>query len=250
MRAVSASGTADVMGQAAATSRPSPLRVFRTIRRNRPSQVAPSDLASLPAVASSRAKRMIDASTAGIALVLTSWILLLVAIAVIIDAGWPAFFSQERVGLQGHRFRMWKFRTMVRGAEELRAELAHLNEAPFPAFKVRNDPRITRVGRFLRMSSLDELPQLWNVVRGEMSLVGPRPALPGEVLHYDETAMRRLAARPGITGAWQIEYRHRGSGEFSDWVQKDLGYVDGWSLARDAELLARTVGAVLRMTGR
>ncbi|MDQ2915544.1 MAG: sugar transferase [Chloroflexota bacterium] len=193
---------------------------------------------------------MIDVCAGGTALVFTSWLMLAVAIAVVLDSGWPPLFSQERVGLHGRRFRMWKFRTMVTNAEAMQNDLAHLNEAPFPAFKLRNDPRTTRVGRFLRMSSLDELPQLWNVLQGDMSLVGPRPALPGEVVHYDETAMRRLAARPGITGAWQIEFRHRGKAGFSDWVQTDLGYVDSWSLALDAELLAKTVGAVLRMTGR
>jgi lipopolysaccharide/colanic/teichoic acid biosynthesis glycosyltransferase len=139
---------------------------------------------------------------------------------------------------------------MVRDAETRRDGLAHLNEAPFPAFKVRNDPRITRVGRFLRKSSLDEVPQLWNVIRGDMSLVGPRPALPGEVIHYDETAMRRLAARPGITGIWQIEFRHWGTGGFREWMEMDVGYVDGWTLGLDVRILARTVGAVLRMTGR
>ncbi len=240
---------AEVIRETAAPSRRIPLRVFRALGRNRRVQIAHPDSAPLPAVATSRAKRLIDVSVATIALVLASWILVLVAIAVIVDSGWPPLFCQKRIGLRGVPFRMWKFRTMVTKAEALRGDLAHLNEAPFPAFKLRNDPRITRVGRFLRMSSLDEMPQLWNVIRGEMSLVGPRPALPAEVSHYDETAMRRLAARPGITGTWQIEFRHRGGGRFDEWVQKDLAYVDGWSVGLDLAILARTAGAVVRMTG-
>jgi lipopolysaccharide/colanic/teichoic acid biosynthesis glycosyltransferase len=241
---------ADVVREIAVPNRASSPHVFRKIRWLRAIEIAPEGLVLSPAVASSRTKRLIDVSAGTVGLVLTSWLMLAVSIAVIVDSGWPPLFSQERVGLHGRRFRMWKFRTMVTNAEAMKNDLVHLNEAPFPAFKLRNDPRTTRVGRFLRMSSLDELPQLWNVVHGDMSLVGPRPALPGEVVHYDETAMRRLAARPGITGAWQIEFRHHGRGGFSDWVQKDLGYVDRWSLALDAELLAKTVGAVLRMTGR
>lgn len=241
---------ADVVREVAVPGGASSRRLLRRVGRFRRTQAAPDRVAPLPPVATSRTKRVVDFSTAGLGLVLTSWLLLGVAIAVVLDSGWPPLFSQERVGLSGRRFRMWKFRTMVTNAEAMKSDLAHLNEAPFPAFKLRNDPRTTRVGRYLRMSSLDELPQLWNVLQGHMSLVGPRPALPAEVIHYDETAMRRLAARPGITGAWQIEFRHHGKAGFSDWVQKDLGYVEGWSLALDAELLAKTVGAVFRMTGR
>jgi lipopolysaccharide/colanic/teichoic acid biosynthesis glycosyltransferase len=169
--------------------------------------------------------------------------------AIIIDSGWPPLYTQERVGLLGRRFRMWKFRTMRRGAHELRSTLLSRNEAPFPVFKLHDDPRVTRVGRILRRSSLDELPQLWNVVRGDMSLVGPRPPLPEEVAEYDAYAFQRLAARPGLTGTWQIERRRRDDISFEEWVSMDLAYLDGWRVQDDVRLLLRTLGAVARMTG-
>jgi lipopolysaccharide/colanic/teichoic acid biosynthesis glycosyltransferase len=169
--------------------------------------------------------------------------------AIIVDSGWPPLYTQERVGLLGRRFRMWKFRTMRRGAHELRSTLLLRNEAPFPVFKLHDDPRVTRVGRLLRRSSLDELPQLWNVVRGDMSMVGPRPPLPEEVDEYDARAFRRLAARPGLTCTWQIERRRRDDISFDEWVSMDLAYLGGWRLRDDVRLLLRTVGAVARMSG-
>ena len=216
----------------------------------RPASTAPPTAPELPRVALSRTKRLVDAVFAVFALLLLSPLLLIVAAAVVLDGGWPPLFAQERIGLAGQRFRMWKFRTMVNGAEDMREGLVHLNEAPFPAFKVTNDPRVTRLGRLLRRSSLDELPQFWNVMRGEMSLVGPRPALPEEVRHYDSFALRRLAARPGITGIWQIENRNRSNGHFQEWVQKDVAYLEGWSLWLDVVLFAKTLAAIARMTGR
>jgi lipopolysaccharide/colanic/teichoic acid biosynthesis glycosyltransferase len=138
---------------------------------------------------------------------------------------------------------------MVTDAEASREKYKDLNAAPFPAFKIRDDPRITRVGGFLRRSSLDELPQLWNVVRGEMSMVGPRPPLPEEVAHYDDFALQRLAVRPGITCLWQLDRRHRADSTFREWVEKDLEYIRHWSLGTDLVLICRTAVAVLRMTG-
>jgi len=174
---------------------------------------------------------------------------ILVSAAIIVDSGWPPLYRQERVGLFGRGFRMWKFRTMRRGAHELRSTLFSQNEAPFPVFKLHDDPRVTRVGRLLRRSSLDELPQLWNVVRGDMSLVGPRPPLPEEVAEYDTRALQRLTARPGLTGTWQIERRRRDDIGFDEWVSMDLAYLEGWRLQDDLRLMLRTLSAVARMTG-
>ena len=172
-----------------------------------------------------------------------------VSAAIVIDSGWPPLYTQERVGLLGRRFRMWKFRTMRRGAHELRSSLLSRNEAPFPVFKLHDDPRMTRTGRLLRRSSLDELPQLWNVVRGDMSLVGPRPPLREEMAEYDAHAFQRLAARPGLTCTWQVERRRRDDISFEEWVTMDLVYLEGWRLRDDVRLLVRTLGAVARMTG-
>ena len=172
-----------------------------------------------------------------------------VSAAIIVDSGWPPLYTQERVGLLGRHFRMWKFRTMRRGSHELRSSLLSRNEAPFPVFKLHDDPRVTRVGRLLRRSSLDELPQLWNVVRGDMSLVGPRPPLPEEVAEYDARALQRLAVRPGLTCTWQIERRRRDDITFEEWLRMDLAYLEGWRLRDDMRLMLRTVGAVARMKG-
>jgi lipopolysaccharide/colanic/teichoic acid biosynthesis glycosyltransferase len=215
---------------------------------------APSSLAEVrydfPPVAASVAKRAMDVGLASLAVVLMLPVLALIALAIVLDSGWPPLFVQERVGLYGRVFRLYKFRTMVNGAEAIRDELLARNEAPFPAFKVADDPRVTRLGRLLRRTSLDELPQLWNVIRGEMSLVGPRPPLPGEVMHYDANAHRRLRARPGLTCIWQIENRHHANVGFADWLEKDLRYIDTWTLRLDMALMLKTFRAVARMTGR
>jgi lipopolysaccharide/colanic/teichoic acid biosynthesis glycosyltransferase len=176
-----------------------------------------------------------------------------------VDSGRPVFCGQRRVGLDrrlGARrdrrertFTCWKFRTMVQHADRMRADLVSRNAAPFPAFKVRDDPRITKVGRFLRRSSLDEIPQLWNVLKGEMSLVGPRPALPTEVASYDALSLQRLAVRPGLTCFWQVENRQSTDATFAQWVERDLAYVSSWSIALDLRLMMRTLAAVVRMTG-
>ena len=150
-------------------------------------------------------------------------------------------FRQERVGLHGRRFDVIKFRTMTTDAESRFAEVASRSEVRGAAFKLTDDPRITPTGVFLRRTSLDELPQLWNVLRGEMSLVGPRPALPREVDGYDLWHRRRLSMKPGITGLWQVSARR--SPAFDDWAQLDLSYIDRWSLWLDLTILARTIPA-------
>lgn len=194
-------------------------------------------------------KRLIDIAFSSIALTALIPPLAVICLTVIIDSGWPPLFRQRRLGLDGRPFSCIKFRTMVRDAHDLRASLIERNEAPFPAFKLRYDPRTTRVGRILRRASLDELPQLWNVLRGDMSLVGPRPPLPEEVEHYDATAMRRLSVRPGITCFWQVEHRHRSALTFTEWLGHDLRYIDNWSMQLDVKLMLRTVVVVLRMQG-
>lgn len=197
----------------------------------------------------SRAKRLLDVTLAAVVLLLASPIVAACAVAILLDGGGPVFFVQERVGLRGRTFRMWKLRTMIRDAELLRLGLGDPSDASFPAFKMADDPRVTRVGRLLRRASLDELPQLWNVIRGDMSVVGPRPALPAEVAYYDARAMRRLEVRPGLTCLWQVHYRHRHGLTFEEWLDLDLRYIREWSLWWDLVLIARTIPVVVRMTG-
>jgi lipopolysaccharide/colanic/teichoic acid biosynthesis glycosyltransferase len=175
-------------------------------------------------------------------------VLAALAIAIKADSSGPVLFRQERVGLHGRIFHVVKFRSMCSDAEDKLDDLRAHNEIRGHAFKLRDDPRITGVGRFLRRSSLDELPQLWNVVRGQMSLVGPRPPLPAEVAKYDIWHRRRLSMKPGMTGLWQVGARH--SAEFDHWVEQDLEYIDSWSLWLDFKIMARTVPAVLGGTGR
>ena len=193
-------------------------------------------------------KRMIDITAAAAGMILLAPLLGGIALAVALSDGRPIFYHQERVGLQGRRFSLVKFRSMVRDADGMVDALQGQNEIDGPAFKMSADPRITRVGRFLRRSSLDELPQLWNVLVGEMSLVGPRPPLPREVATYDIWHRRRLSMKPGITGLWQIEGRHLA--EFDRWVQMDLEYIDRWSPWLDIQILLRTIPAVIRADGR
>ncbi|EGW37809.1 sugar transferase [Desulfosporosinus sp. OT] len=192
-------------------------------------------------------KRAMDVIIAGLGLIIISPILLAIAIAIKISSDGPIFFGQERVGLNGRTFKMYKFRSMVVNAEELKAKLAHLNEMSGPVFKISNDPRVTTVGRFLRKTSLDELPQLWNVFLGSMSLVGPRPPLPNEVNMYDPKHRKRLAVKPGITCIWQISGRNEV--DFEEWMEMDAEYVDRWSLWMDIEILAKTVPVVLARKG-
>jgi exopolysaccharide biosynthesis polyprenyl glycosylphosphotransferase len=193
-------------------------------------------------------KRALDVVGATVAMVVMSPVLALLAVAIKLDSEGPVLFRQERVGLHGRSFNVVKFRSMCNDAEEQLPELQEQNEINGHAFKLADDPRVTRMGRFLRRSSLDELPQLANVLRGQMSLVGPRPPLPTEVAHYDTWHRRRLSMKPGMTGLWQVGARH--SPEFDHWVAQDLEYIDSWSLWLDFKIMARTVPAVLGGTGR
>ncbi len=193
-------------------------------------------------------KRALDVGGAAVALVVFLPILARVAAAILVVEGRPIFFVQERIGLEGNTFRLVKFRTMVRDAEDRFAELAPLSETRGATFKMTNDPRVTRLGRFLRRSSLDELPQLWNVLRGEMSLVGPLPALPSEVDFYAAWHRRRLSMKPGMTGLWQVASRF--DADFDARASFDLAYIEAWSLWLDLVILLRTIPAVLLLTGR
>ncbi|HEU5149601.1 MAG TPA: sugar transferase [Iamia sp.] len=193
------------------------------------------------------AKRSFDLVLAVAAIVATSPIVAAAMLAIRLDSPGPVLFRQVRVGRNGRPFEVLKLRTMVQDAEALRDALMEDNEADGPLFKMRDDPRITRVGRFLRKSSIDELPQLWNVVRGEMSLVGPRPALPHETEAWDPLLTQRLRVTPGITGMWQVNGRSESS--FEDYTRLDLYYVDNWSLLIDLAILAKTVPVVLLRQG-
>jgi len=193
------------------------------------------------------AKRCFDFAVAAAGLIVLSLPLLIVCVLVRLDSEGPIFFRQTRVGRDGKLFDVIKFRTMVRNAHELRHELAAQNEADGPLFKIKHDPRITRVGRVLRKTSIDELPQLWNVLRGEMSLVGPRPALPEEATLWSEELRDRLRVQPGITGMWQVSGRSNTS--FDEYSRLDLYYVDNWSLLTDLLILGKTVPTVLLQRG-
>jgi exopolysaccharide biosynthesis polyprenyl glycosylphosphotransferase len=191
-------------------------------------------------------KRIVDVGLSALALLVLSPILLLVTILVRLDGG-PALFSQERSGLYGKTFRMWKFRSMVVDAEEQRAALEAKNEMTGPVFKIARDPRVTKLGSFLRRSSIDELPQLWNVLRGEMSIVGPRPPIVAEVKKYQRWQMRRLSMKPGLTCIWQVSGRN--DVDFDTWMRQDLQYIDNWSLFLDVKLMFQTLPVVLLGTG-
>jgi lipopolysaccharide/colanic/teichoic acid biosynthesis glycosyltransferase len=191
-------------------------------------------------------KRALDLFLVLVSLPLVVPVLLLCALAIRLDSPGPVLYQQMRTGQHGRTFRMYKFRTMVRNAEQLKAELAHLSILPPPDFKIINDPRITRVGRILRKTSLDELPQLINVLRGEMSLVGPRPT-DFHIDSYDLWHMERLEVPPGITGLWQV--RGRNTTTFDERLRLDVQYIDNISLFLDLRILVETVGAVLNGTG-
>jgi len=193
-------------------------------------------------------KRMIDIVGAGLGLLVLAPLLLAIAVAIVTTSPGPVIFGQERYGWRKRRFIMYKFRTMVTDAEALQATLESRNEAEGPVFKLSDDPRVTPLGRILRKTSLDELPQLWNILRGEMSLIGPRPLPLRDVNRFsDAWLMRRFSVLPGLTGLWQVS--GRSNLPFGEWMQLDLQYIDGWSLALDLNILLRTIPAVLRGTG-
>jgi exopolysaccharide biosynthesis polyprenyl glycosylphosphotransferase len=192
-------------------------------------------------------KRTLDIAGAGIGLVLLSPVLIAIGLWIKRDSDGGAFFKQVRVGRDGELFTCWKYRTMDMDAESKRAELEHLSEGPGLLFKLKEDPRVTDAGKTLRRYSLDELPQLWNVLKGEMSLVGPRPAIPSEVEQYDDWVRNRLKVKPGMTGLWQVSGRTETT--FADYVRYDLFYIQNWSLSLDLWILWRTLRAVTTAEG-
>jgi exopolysaccharide biosynthesis polyprenyl glycosylphosphotransferase len=190
-------------------------------------------------------KNLADRVGAAIGLIVLSPVFLAVAIGIRLTSPGPVVFRQQRAGLHGQPFTMLKFRTMSNDAEQRKADLMELNEMEGPVFKIENDPRVTPLGRFLRRTSIDEFPQLWNVLRGEMSLVGPRPLPVGEVAMFESTVhRRRLSMKPGLTCLWQIRGRSSVT-NFNDWVRMDLEYIDNWSLFLDLFIVLRTIPTVL-----
>jgi exopolysaccharide biosynthesis polyprenyl glycosylphosphotransferase len=193
-------------------------------------------------------KGIMDFTGASILMAVASPVMLVTAAAIKVSSPGPILFRQTRSGLNGRKFTVYKFRSMVADAEQKKEELKYLNEEDGPAFKIKDDPRMTTVGRFIRMTSIDELPQLINILRGEMSLVGPRPPIPEEVALYKPWQRRRLSLKPGLTCIWQVKARN--NTDFNTWMKLDLEYIDNWSIFLDVKLLLRTIPAVLSGTGR
>lgn len=193
------------------------------------------------------AKRAFDVVLSVVFLTILAPLLAVSLLAVRLDTGGPVFFHQDRLGRRGERFRVHKIRTMVVGADRMKADLETRNEGDGPLFKMERDPRVTTVGRVLRRFSIDEVPQLWNVIKGEMSLVGPRPALAEEAEEWSDELRNRLRVRPGVTGMWQVQ--GRSSTTFSEYERLDLFYIDNWSILTDLGIMARTIPAVLSHRG-
>ncbi len=194
-------------------------------------------------------KTVVDIVGSGLILLIWSPFLLIIAILIKLTSRGPVIFKQRRIGLRGREFNIYKFRTMVQDAEKLRPLLEAQNEMDGPVFKIKNDPRITFIGRILRKTGLDEVPQFFNVLKGDMSLVGPRPPLASEVAQYQRWQLRRLSMRPGITCIWQIA-PNRNEITFDEWMKLDLQYIDSWSLKIDFLLILKTVQAVIRGSGQ
>jgi exopolysaccharide biosynthesis polyprenyl glycosylphosphotransferase len=192
-------------------------------------------------------KRVLDISGSAFLLILSVPIFLLIAFLIKVTSKGPVFFKQIRSGLNGKKFVMYKFRSMVDGAEGMKKDLEKMSELRGPVFKIKSDPRVISIGRILRRTSFDELPQLINIFKGEMSLVGPRPPLPEEVEKYEEWQRRRLFMKPGLTCLWQIS--GRSEVDFDKWMKLDMDYVDQWSLWLDIKILLKTVPAVIRAKG-
>jgi lipopolysaccharide/colanic/teichoic acid biosynthesis glycosyltransferase len=188
-----------------------------------------------------------DVTVAGVGLLITAPVLLAAMAGIVLITGEDPIFRQERVGLNGRLFKMYKLRSMVANAHERRHEVHHLNEADGPVFKVRRDPRLHPLGAFLRRTSIDELPNFINVLKGDMAIVGPRPPLPEEVAHYDDWARRRLTVKPGVTCLWQIAGRCELS--FEQWMVLDNAYIDSWTPLGDLVIIAQTIPAVVRGVG-
>ena len=187
-------------------------------------------------------KRLIDIICSFMGLLAFSPLFIIIAIIIKFTSKGPVFFSQKRVGKYGREFDMYKFRSMVVNAEELKEKLAAQNEMSGPMFKMKDDPRVTKVGKFIRKTSLDELPQLWNVLKGDMSLVGPRPSLPKEVAQFEDWMHRRLEVKPGLTCYWQVSGRN--NIDFEDWMKLDIRYVEERNLWIDIKLILKTVSVL------
>ncbi len=189
------------------------------------------------------AKRTLDVAIASTVLVASAPLVVLAAVAIVVVSPGSPFFKQVRVGKDGRRFKLYKLRTMMNGAHLRHSEMRELNEVDGPVLKIRNDPRLHSLGKLLRRTSVDELPNLFNVLRGEMSIVGPRPPLPSEVEHYDDLALRRLTVKPGVTCLWQVSGRSNLS--FDQWMRLDNRYIDSWSPLGDLWIVLRTIPAVV-----
>lgn len=192
-------------------------------------------------------KRLTDMIASVVGLILSSPIFLIAAVAIKLSDGGPVFFKQERIGTHNKSFKMYKFRSMSIDAEDRKSGLRHLNEMSGPVFKLTADPRVTPVGKFLRRTSIDELPQLFNVLIGNMSLVGPRPPLPAEVVQYDPSYRKRLSVKPGLTCLWQIS--GRSNVDFDEWMRLDLTYIDNWTYLEDLKIMFKTIPVVLKGVG-
>jgi exopolysaccharide biosynthesis polyprenyl glycosylphosphotransferase len=192
-------------------------------------------------------KRVLDLLISGVALTVVSPLMLVICLAVKLDSEGPVFYVSERIGKKGRVFPCTKFRTMVRDADKRRADVLHMNERDGVLFKISRDPRITRFGRILRKYSLDELPQFYNVLRGDMSVVGPRPPLASEVTQYKLSYLRRLDVKPGVTGLWQVQARQDPS--FANYIALDVTYIDNWSIWLDLKIIVRTIGVIFAGTG-
>ena len=193
-------------------------------------------------------KKILDIVGSLLAVIFLSPLLITIAIIIKVTSPGPVIYQQPRVGLRGRQFQLYKFRTMVVNADELKKELEDLNEADGPAFKIADDPRVTKVGKFLRKTGLDELPQLFNILKGEMSLIGPRPPLPEETAQYERWQLRRLSVKPGLSCFWQVK-PDRNSIKFEKWMELDLAYIDNWSLRLDFVILFKTIKTIFHKTG-
>ncbi|NJL36115.1 MAG: sugar transferase [Leptolyngbyaceae cyanobacterium RM2_2_4] len=219
---------------------------FATVSASFRSQVRSTGSADIHCSVNSKMKRCVDILGAMVGLLLTALVVVPVAIAIQLDSPGPIFYSQTRCGHRGRQFKIWKFRSMVTDAEALKSQV--VNQASGHVFKNDNDPRITRVGRFLRRTSLDELPQFWNVLQGDMSLVGTRPPTVDEVKQYSHHHWKRLEVKPGITGEWQVNGRSQVI-DFEAIVQLDLRYLRRWSVRYDLHLIGKTIWVVLSKQG-
>jgi lipopolysaccharide/colanic/teichoic acid biosynthesis glycosyltransferase len=193
-------------------------------------------------------KKIADIFGALIGIIVLSPALIVITLLIRFTSSGPAVYKQPRVGLRGRQFELYKFRTMVVNADDLRKDLEEQNEADGPAFKIKDDPRITKIGGILRKTGLDELPQLFNILKGEMSLIGPRPPLPEETVQYQRWQLRRLSVKPGLSCFWQIK-PDRNNIKFEKWMEMDLAYIDNWSLRLDFVILLKTLKTIFQRTG-